>query len=626
MAMVFTSVRESQAANATWTLATGNIWTVTTNWNTGAFPGISGASGASSTSLDVAAFESTPSSPVYYTSTSGQDLNLGGVSVTSVTGSLGFQSGSTNTGTRRIYFTAGGQGIELSSSVTGTVTFERLGISSGASGTVSFRNNAAASTAVLQLNSSLSSTAPTAVLELGGSASGRNRLDGVVSSSGTLSLIKTGASYWSLSAANTFAGGVVLESGTLGIADNSALGTGTVTINAGVLACVTNPRTVSNPMVVNGSFTLGGLGSSGTFSGNINLSGGTRAITLGNSGVISGTVSNGGLSFSNSGAGIKTLLMSGSNSYAGGTTLNSGTLAAGSVAAFGTGSLTVASGASLDLGGFAIANAITNNGGSILNAGSYAGTQTLLGSSTFSSLAGTLSVGSSGKATLNGSISGTLATLAGGTADLASGGSLTQASVTNAGKFIFSGTADASLSTTFTGAGSFQKDSGSILSLSGSSFFGAGTQITAGGLLVTGSVGGGTVDVASAASIGGSGRVGGALAFQSGANFKFVAGDTLTVGGNTTFGGAFGIANIIGVDATTPEGTYTLISGVVDFANVTNVGSSNAVSLGSGKSAYLQSGSLQMVVVPEPATLSLVAIGGLAVVLFRQRRRGQSAA
>ncbi|MFM7205063.1 MAG: beta strand repeat-containing protein [Planctomycetaceae bacterium] len=318
-----------------------------------------------------------------------------------------------------------------------------------------------------------------------------------------------------------------------------------------------------------------------------------------------------------------TVALNAAGTYTGATDVSGGRLIAGHVAAFGTGVITVSGSGTLDLNSLAVANAITNNGGTILNASNYAGTQTLLASATYASLssASALSIGANGKAKLTGSIAGTVATLAGGTAEIASGGSLTQASVANAGKVIFNDSADASLSAAFSGAGSFEKQAASILSLTGSSFFGAGTSITAGGLLVTGSVGGGAVTVASNASIGGSGRIGGDLSFASGGKFNFVSGNTLTVGGNTTFGGSFGIASILGLDGSTPDGTYTLISGAVDFTNVTNVGAGNAVSLGGNKSAYLQQGSLQLVVVPEPSTVAIVGVAGLAIAASAVRRR-----
>jgi autotransporter-associated beta strand protein len=340
-------------------------------------------------------------------------------------------------------------------------------------------------------------------------------------------------------------------------------------------------------------------------------------------GPVIGTGTSGGLTAGFSVLQSATVRLNAAGTYTGNTDVSGGRLIAGNASAFGTGTVTISGSGVFDLNSLAVANAITNNGGTILNAGNYTGTQTLLASATYASLsaASTLNVGSGGKATLNGSIAATIATLAGGTAELASGGSLTQGSVTNAGKFIFSGTSDTILSTAFSGAGSFQKDSASILSLSGSSFFGAGTQVTAGGLLVTGSIGGGLVDVSSAASIGGTGRIGGDLSLQAGAKFSFTAGNTLAVTGSATFGG-FSVADIQGLSSSTPEGTYTLISGLVNFANVSNVGASNAYSLGSGKSAYLQQGSMELVVVPEPSAVALVA-GGLAAVMLACRRKNK---
>ncbi|MFM7245271.1 MAG: beta strand repeat-containing protein [Planctomycetaceae bacterium] len=445
------------------------------------------------------------------------------------------------------------------------------------------------------------------------------------STTGTLALIVNTATdaVTQLKSANTFTGGVTLTQGVLGIGSSSALGANAIAVNGGAVASMSSARTLTNAFTIGGNFTLGGQGQSITLNGGVDFGGATRTITLGNSATIGGAVSNGGLILNgSSGGNARRLTLSGSNTYAAGTTVSSGTLLAGSVAAFGSGGVTVGADGSLDLNSLAIANAITNNGGTILNAGSYAGTQTLLASATYSALSGasTLNVGSNGRAKLTGSIAGTIATLAGGTAELASGGSLTQASVANAGRIIFSGTADDTLAASFTGAGAFSKESASILALTGSSFFGAGTQITAGGLLVTGSVGGGAVSVAGGASIGGAGRIGANLNLQSGANFNFNASSTLTVGGTTTFGGSFGIANILGVGSSTPDGTYTLISGNIDFTNVTNVGLGNAVSLGGGKSAYLQQGSLQLVVVPEPASLAILCSAAAAVVVYKRRR------
>ena len=79
--------------------------------------------------------------------------------------------------------------------------------------------------------------------------------------------------------------------------------------------------------------------------------------------------------------------------------------------------------------------------------------------------------------------------------------------------------------------------------------------------------------------------------------------------------------DLIGLDATTPLGSYTLISGSVDPANLDNVGSGAAYSLGDGRSAYFESGGLSVVVVPEPGSWALVGLGVAAVAVGRLRRR-----
>ena len=65
-------------------------------------------------------------------------------------------------------------------------------------------------------------------------------------------------------------------------------------------------------------------------------------------------------------------------------------------------------------------------------------------------------------------------------------------------------------------------------------------------------------------------------------------------------------------------GTYTLITGTLDDTNLDNLGLTNAYDLGDGRSAYFQSGSLQLVIVPEPRAALL---GGIGLLLIFRRRR-----
>lgn len=142
-----------------------------------------------------------------------------------------------------------------------------------------------------------------------------------------------------------------------------------------------------------------------------------RTITVGANAVISNT---GGLTVNGGG----TVVIGGSNSYSGGTTLSAGTLRAGNAYAFGTGAVTVAMGATLDLDSLAVGNVITNNGGTVSNAASYAGSQTLSGSSTFGNLGGTVTVDNGGVATFTGVMSGNVTVNGGGTATVATSGSV----------------------------------------------------------------------------------------------------------------------------------------------------------------------------------------------------------
>jgi hypothetical protein len=124
--------------------------------------------------------------------------------------------------------------------------------------------------------------------------------------------------------------------------------------------------------------------------------------------------------------------------------------------------------------------------------------------------------------------------------------------------------------------------------------------------------------VGTGATIGGNGSLAGTLNFDTGSMLD-VSGGTLTVAGLVSFDN-FGFGNLVGFDVNSvADGTYTLISGTnFDFTNVSNFGPSNALSLGGGRSAYFNSGSLQVVVIPEPGA---ALMGGLGILALLRRRR-----
>jgi len=121
----------------------------------------------------------------------------------------------------------------------------------------------------------------------------------------------------------------------------------------------------------------------------------------------------------------------------------------------------------------------------------------------------------------------------------------------------------------------------------------------------------------------------GDVTFTSGSELVFDPSGPLLIGSGTiSFAEGFGIANIFGLDMDTVVGIYTLLNettgGDISFANLANVGSDDPFDIGGGKLAYFQRGSLEIVVVPEPATALLGGLGiAIAAWCVRRRRRGR---
>jgi autotransporter-associated beta strand protein len=142
---------------------------------------------------------------------------------------------------------------------------------------------------------------------------------------GGITLVRNGDS--------TFSGGLTLTKGVLASRSSNSLGAGTFTINGGKFGSLVSTRSYTNNLIVNGNFQLGGvtlpgLGSSlSTFYGNVDLGGGTRTISLGQSATFNGALTNGGLTIvANPTTRVLTLGSSSVSTYTGPTTLSSGTL------------------------------------------------------------------------------------------------------------------------------------------------------------------------------------------------------------------------------------------------------------------------------------------------------------
>jgi fibronectin-binding autotransporter adhesin len=212
--------------------------------------------------------------------------------------------------------------------------------------------------------------------------------------------------------------------------------------------------------------------------------------------------------------------------------------------------------------------------------------------------------------------------------NLSGAGSVVNGSATAATLTIGS-TADTTFTGVLGGTGTDENNFGltktgnSTLTLSGTNTYSGETLVSAGTLLVTGALSNSSVSVSAGATIGGTGTLGQDLGMDAGALFQVLSFATpLSVGGTVTFGAGFGIANLVGFDwdALDLETPYTILSSSQTFtaSDIDNFGIANAVPVGTGRQAYFQDGSLQVVVIPEP---SAALLGGIGLLLLLRRRR-----
>ncbi|WP_080311685.1 autotransporter-associated beta strand repeat-containing protein [Salmonella enterica] len=226
--------------------------------------------------------------------------------------------------------------------------------------------------------------------------------DNAISGSGQV--VKSGDKTLTLSGINSYTGGTTISDGTL-IANNvEALGTGNVTDNATLELNTggdfTNNISGSGQVVKSGDKTLT-LSGANSYTGGTTISGGTLVASnveaLGSGDVTDNAtleLNTGGDFDNNIGgtgsvvkSGDKTLTLSGSNTYAGGTTINDGTLVANNVEALGTGDVIDNATLELNTGGD-FDNAISGSGQvvksgdktlTLSGANSYSGATTISG-------------------------------------------------------------------------------------------------------------------------------------------------------------------------------------------------------------------------------------------------------
>ena len=141
-------------------------------------------------------------------------------------------------------------------------------------------------------------------------------------------LKKAGMGTLILTGANTYSGGTLLDAGTVGIGNNSAFGSSTVTVGSGGISLFAS-KTVKNML---NSFTLnGGLT---VVDGPARTASKGKATSSGSNLTLAGPINgNGGITMN----GSKSLVLGGASTYTGITTVNSGKLVAGASSVGGPG-------------------------------------------------------------------------------------------------------------------------------------------------------------------------------------------------------------------------------------------------------------------------------------------------
>lgn len=426
-------------------------------------------------------------------------------------------------------------------------------------------------------------------VSLGGKAldlvgAGNTSISGIISGTGSLTM--DGAGVLTLSGANTYSGGSVINSGTVIINTGASLGSSAVaaTINGGTLE-------VASTFTAARNFTLGSSASTILVDPNQTFSVPT---------VFSGT---GALTKTGSG----TLLLSGVNTYTGGTNVNAGTLQLGASNSLADSGAMTVNGGTFDLQSFSdTVGPVALKSGSIIGAGTLTGSSYTVESGSISAkLAGVgglvkntsgtvfLSTANtySGGTTINAGtlqiVSNSLGAVAGGLTINA--GTLEATTTFSTTRVITLGNAASTImvdpSQTYTltsavgGSGALTKTGSGTLALSGTNTYSGGTTINAGTVLANSSS---SLGASGAAATINAGTLEVSATYSSARNFILAdTASTIMVDPSQTFT----VGNIIsGSGNLNKSGTGALVLNGVDTYTGGTYVTAGSLSLGAGAS------------------------------------------
>lgn len=490
---------------------------------------------------------------------------------------------------------SGAQGGTLIYNGSGGSTNRAVVLASTAAGGGAITNNGAGA---LVFSGSFSNAGTSAKnFTLNGSNTGANDFQSVLvdSSSGALSVIKTGVGAWTLSGTNSFTGALSVNQGTLTLTSLAAtsvssaagagssinLGSGTTVAGTLIYTGVgaTTDRTINLAATTTGGATINSSGSGALiFTGVVTNAGtGAKVLTFGGTSTsgnaVQSALTNGSGTLSITKADAGTWLLSGENTYSGGTTLNAGTLGLNSASALGSGTLTITGGTLGNTSGSTVTLS-TNNAIALNGSLAFGGTNSLnLGT-------GVVTIGNANRdITLNGSSTLTLGEVQWNSVNGSRVLTVNQGTGSGAkivlGGFQLNINADtAARNRTITGSGEIEisgvvsngntfangliYSGSSTLTLSAANSYTGATVINGGTLKLTGSgsiatssaltINAGTLDVGgTAATVDGALTLGAATTTTAGQTSSIIsstAGGSFTLGGNVTYNaGSAGLEN-----------------------------------------------------------------------------------